>query len=220
MPAYKLPETPKKDHIYFIDVPDAKQSVVYVGKLALSRGDAEYNKLNFANEILGGGSSGKLFQTLRIEKGYTYGAYSSITRLNEVAPFFVRTSVRANATLPSLEIIRDMLTGYEGSFDEDAVKLTQNKIVKQNTRAFESLNAKLGILRTMSKYKLPMDYLDENQKELMGMSLSDFKNVINKHLNEKEMIYVIVADKVTQFEEVKKLGKEITELDIHGNLVE
>ncbi len=49
------------------------------------------------------------------------------------------------------------------------------------------------------------------------MSLEDYKNIINKHINEREMIYVVVGDKATQFSEVKKLGKPVVELDIHGN---
>ena len=73
--------------LYFVDVPDAKQSVVYIGKLALSGTDKNSNNLDFTNEILGGGSSGKLFQTLRIGKGYTYGAYSNITSRQAVSPF-------------------------------------------------------------------------------------------------------------------------------------
>jgi zinc protease len=33
------------------------------------------------------------------------------------------------------------------------------------------------------------------------------------------MIYVVVGDKATQFEEVKKLGKPVIELDIYGNAI-
>ena len=76
IPKQILPVESKAGNLYFIDVPGSKQSVIMIGKLALSARDENANNLNFANEILGGGSSGRLFQTLRIEKGYTYGAYS------------------------------------------------------------------------------------------------------------------------------------------------
>ena len=51
------------------------------------------------------------------------------------------------------------------------------------------------------------------------MTLEDYKTIINKYLDEEDMIYVIVGDKATQFEEVKKLGKTIIELDIYGNKI-
>ncbi|ARV13289.1 peptidase M16 [Gilvibacter sp. SZ-19] len=205
--------------LYFIDVPNSKQSVLYIGKMALSAADADSPKLGFANEILGGGSSGRLFQVLRIGKGYTYGAYSRVPARADIAPFTISTSVRANATLPSLEIIQKMVQDYGPGFTEADVALTKNKVVKQNTRAFESFGAKLGILQSISKYGLSNDFVDKEQQLLMNMSLEDFKAVIGDYIQESEMIYVVVGDKATQFEEVKKLGLDVVELDIFGNPV-
>lgn len=217
IPSFQLPENSQANTLFFIDVPGSKQSVLYIGKLALATQDPDANKLDFANEILGGGSSGRLFQTLRIEKGYTYGAYSGVSGGKEVNPFTVRSSVRANATLKSLEIIKDMVGTYSDSFTDAEVELTKNKILKGNTRAFESLNAKLGILRNISKYGYSMNYLEENQQELIAMTLEEYKRVIEKYLQEEEMIYIVVGDKETQLSEVSKLGKPVVELDIYGN---
>lgn len=207
----------KNNVIYFIDFPGAKQSVFNIGKLALSAKDPNASKLEFANQILGSGSSGRLFQTLRIEKGYTYGAYSGVRESEAIAPFTVRTSVRANATLKSLEIIKDMVSNYANNFNQDDVDLTKNKVLKDNTRAYESLGSKLDILSSMSKYNKPASYIEDDQNTLVNMSLEDYKNIINQYLNEEEMIYVVVGDKETQFEEIKKLGKNVVELDIYGN---
>ncbi|WP_452230199.1 M16 family metallopeptidase [Lacinutrix sp. MEBiC02404] len=220
VPHYNLPINNNQGNIYFVDVPDAKQSVIQIGKLAVSANDKNANKLEFANEILGGGSSGRLFQTLRIEKGYTYGAYSGFSKSNEVAPFTVRSSVRANATLKSLEIIKEMLTNYQASFTDNEVELTKNKILKGNTRAFESLRAQLSVLRNISKYSKPDTYIVDEQEELVNMTLEDYKATIKNYLNEEEMIYVIVGDRKTQLLEIAKLGKPIIELDIYGNVIE
>jgi len=217
VPHYNLPISNNQGNVYFIDVPDAKQSVIQIGKLAVAANDKHANKLEFANEILGGGSSGRLFQTLRIEKGYTYGAYSGFSKSNEVAPFTVRSSVRANATLKSLEIIKEMLSNYQASFTDTEVALTKNKILKGNTRAFESLRAQLSVLKNISKYNKPETYIVEEQEELVNMTLEDYKTIIKNYLNEEEMIYVIVGDRKTQLVEIEKLGKPIIELDIYGN---
>lgn len=214
---YTISGNDKKNLLFFIDVPNSKQSVLNIGKLALSAKNPDANNLDFANEIIGGGSSGRLFQTLRIEKGYTYGAYSSVGNSLEIAPYTVRSSVRANATLKSLEIIENMLATYADSFGEEEVELTKNKLLKANTRAYESLGAKLAILRNISKYGYAMDYIEKDQEELIAMTVDDYKNIINKYLVEDDMIYVVVGDKATQWDEVQKLGKTVIELDIFGN---
>src|SRR5690606_32726362 len=102
-PSYPKPAADKAGKVYFIDLPGAQQSVIYAGKLALSATDADADRLEVVNDKLGRGSSSLLFQTLRIEKGFTYGASSSVQRLTEIAPFTISTSVRANATRASLD---------------------------------------------------------------------------------------------------------------------
>ena len=206
-------------NVYFIDFPGAKQSVLYVARLAVPASDANSSKIDFANEILGGGSSGQLFQILRVEKGYTYGAYSLLSKSKDVAPFLVSTSVRSNATLASLEIIQKMLTDYGNTFSEHELSVTKNKVLKGNTLAYEALNSKLGLLRDISKYGKSKKFIEEDQQMLMSMTLQDFKNTIGKYMSEKDLFYLVVGDKTTQLEEVKKLKGKVIELDINGNVV-
>lgn len=216
-PIYDNPDPAPAGNVYFIDFPDAKQSVLYVGRLALSADDPNANNLEFANEILGGGSSGRLFQTLRIEKGYTYGAYSFISSAKEKAPFVVTSSVRSNATLPSLQIIKSMLSDYGKKFTDEEVSITKNKTLKSNTLAYESLGSKLGLLRGISKYGRSKKYIEEDQQELMSMSLADFQSTIDQYMKESDMIYLIVGDKATQLKEVSQLSGKVIELDTNGS---
>jgi zinc protease len=198
-------------------VPGAKQSVLQVGRLALSATDPDFTRLDFANERLGGSSSGRLFQLLRIEKGYTYGARSGIAETLEVGAWSAQTSVRANVTLESLELLRDQIQNYAETFTQEDVDVTKNQIVKGNTRAFESLNAKLGLLRRMSRLGLPPDFLERDQATLQGMTQDDFREVLNTYLDESRMIYVVVGDAETQLGRVAELGYgEPVVLDIYG----
>ncbi len=221
IPKYELSKENHAGKIYFIDVPGSKQSTILMGKLTIPATHEDFNKIGFANEILGGGSSARLTQTLRIEKGYTYGASSFLRSAKETVPFVAYTSVRANATLPSLKIIEDMIGNYSTTFMQEDADITKNKKLKGNTRAFESLNAKLGILRNISKYGKSTSYVEDEQDELMSMSLEDFRGIIKKYIQEKEMVYVIVGDAETQLEEVNKLGKgKAILIDKYGNRVE
>ncbi|MES2647213.1 MAG: pitrilysin family protein [Bacteroidota bacterium] len=217
MPAYNLPAKTASNTLYFIDVPGAKQSVLYIGKLALSASDPNSNNLAYANEMLGGGISSRLNQVLRIGKGYTYGAQSLIFNSKEVAPFAAITSVRANATLASLELIKNMIADYSKTFTEQDVAITRNKVMKTSSLLYETQTAKLGMLSDISKYNKTLKYIEEGQQELISMQLADFKKVIDTYLQETEMVYLVVGDKATQLDEVKKLGRNIVELDIYGN---
>lgn len=218
-PSYGKPEPVSAGNVYFVDFPGAKQSVLYIGRLALSADDPNSNNVEFANEILGGGSSGKLFQTLRVDKGYTYGAYSFLNQSKEIAPFVVTSSVRSNATLPSLQIIEQMLKEYGEKFSDQEVSVTKNKLLKSNTLQYENLGAKLTLLRQMSKYGKSKTFVEDDQKELVTMTLADFKKAIGTYMKEQEMVYLIVGDKATQWSEVNQLKGKVTLLDINGDVV-
>lgn len=224
IPDYAIPAQENAGKVFFVDVPGSKQSVLRLGKLVPASGDPDFNKIIFTNEKLGGGISGDLGQMLRIEKGYTYGAGSFIPRNSVDRPFTVSTSVRANATGPSLKIIEDMIEAHGSTFDDVAVETTQQKVVKSAARAFESLGAKLGTLNEMTRFGLSDRYVEEEQEELLAMTAEDFRRIADNYLVEDEMIYVVVGDKATQFEAVQAFATEsgkgaVVELDIYGNPV-
>ena len=128
-----------------------------------------------------------------------------------------RTSVRANVTLESLELVRDQIRNYAATFTEEDVEVTKNQIIKGNTRAFESLGAKLGLLRRMSRYGLATDFVERDQETLLAMTLEDFQDVITTYLDESQMIYVVVGDAETQLDRVAELGYgEPVVLDLYG----
>lgn len=217
MPGYPPPPGGFGGKVYFIDVPGAKSSVIRAGKLVPSTLDPDFNNLKYAGEILGGGPSGRLFQLLRIEKGYTYGAYGFFSESLAPANFTISTIVRTNVTAETLQLIRDLVRDYQSTFTAREMEITKNKLVKESTRAYESLAAKLGILQEMSKFNRPPGFTGIDQQELLAMKLDDFHRMIGTHLDEKALFYLVVGDGATCLSRIPELGKgPAILLDVYG----
>ncbi|MFX4450786.1 insulinase family protein, partial [Acinetobacter baumannii] len=58
--------------------------------------------MTVANRILGGGSSGRLFQNIRERKGFTYGAYSTFTPGRFRSVWGANANVRTEVTEPAV----------------------------------------------------------------------------------------------------------------------
>jgi zinc protease len=207
----KLPKQPTiterdKPQFYFIDVADAKQSVIMVGKPVVSGQNADFYPIQVANNRLGGGMSGRLAQTLRIEKGYTYGAYSSIRGASYQSPFIASSQVRTNVTLESLEIFKKLIGQYKNTFTEEDLAVTQNMIIKGNSRKFETLDQLLGMLTTMSQFDLAANYIDQQQNYVTGLKLDNIHKNIDQYFDEQSMIYLVVGDAKTQLARMKDFG--------------
>ncbi|HAV55280.1 MAG TPA: peptidase M16, partial [Aequorivita sp.] len=74
IPEYPVANNRDKASLYFVDIPNAKQSVINIGYIALPRTDADFYPAEVMNYKLGGSFSGNVNLILREEKGYTYGA--------------------------------------------------------------------------------------------------------------------------------------------------
>lgn len=218
LPVFPDPKTVERPVVYFVDIPDAKQSVIIAGKPAMKGDNPDFYQFDVAQNRLGAGGSARLFQTLRIEKGYTYGAYSFIQKRHFTTPFLAYSQVRSNVTLESLQIFKELIGQYDETFTQADLDTTKNLLVKRNTRRFETLGNLIGILEDVSAFDLPHDFIEQQQKELLGMTVEQVQGVYQKYGEEQNMIYVVVGDAKTQLTKVKEFGYgEPIMLDRKGN---
>jgi len=209
-----------KPQLYFVDVPGAKQSFIRLGNRAMVANAADHYSLVAVNHNLGGSFSGQLFQILRLQKGYTYGAYSSVNRRNLGGVFTASASVRSNVTLESLQVFREILSDYGKSFDQAQLLSTKSVLAKQNARAFETTGNLMGVLQNISSYGLSDNYVAEQQDALNNMTLEQAGKTISQYIDTDKMIYLVVGDAQTQLSRIKDLGLgEPILLDINGNII-
>ncbi len=197
---------PEKPAVYFVDIPDAKQSVIRIGAPAFKGNDPDYTLARAVNDRLGGGTSGRLFQQLREERGYTYGAYSFFPRRINQSFFAATASVRSNVTYESAQLFDEILKGYQEDYSQEDLDITKNALIKGNALAFETLHDKLGILEKITTYNLPEDYVAQDEKALQNLTLEQSKKLIGKYINPNKMFYLVVGDAKTQMKGLKKLG--------------
>ena len=203
--------TAASDHVpaktYFVDVPDAKQSVLRVGYRALAVTDPDYYPAIVTNYILGGGSfASRLTQQLREGKGYTYGISSSFSGSKNAGPFTIASGVRSNVTLESTQLVKQILQDYAPAYSEADLETTKNFLIKSNARAFETSASKLGMLENISKYGWRADYVKDREQIVKAMTLPTIQALSQKYLDPSKMVWLVVGDAKTQLPRMKDLG--------------
>ena len=204
--SYQIPQNPDKSQIYFVDIPGSRQSVIFVGYLALSRSDPDYVKADFVNYRLGGAFTSILNQILREEKGFTYGASSYFQEMRTKAPFMSATSVRSDATFESVKIIKEEMEKYRNGVDEKDLQFIKNCMILSNALRFETNGSLVGMLSTMSKYGMPDDYIKKEENVIKNMTIEEHKAITDKYIVPDKMYWVIVGDAATQLKPLEKIG--------------
>jgi len=203
---YTLPANPEKSQIYFVDIPGSRQSVIYIGYLALSRDNPDYVKVDFVNYRLGGAFTSFLNQILREEKGFTYGASSYFQEMKVKAPFVAASSVRSDATFESVQIFKNEMEKYRKGVSENDLQFIKNCMIRSNALRFETNGALVRMLSTMSKYGLPDDYIMKEEEVIKGMTLEEHKTITNKYIVPDSMYFVVVGDAATQMKPLENIG--------------
>ncbi|MFQ3194379.1 MAG: zinc protease [Colwellia sp.] len=207
LPEVLAPALPKESKIYFYDVPNAKQSQLRIGFPAMNAIHKDFYSAQVMNYILGGGSfASKLTQELREGKGYTYGVRSSYSGSKTSGEFLISSGVRTNVTLEAIALIKDLVEKYQNDFNDKDLATTKSYYLKSNARKFETYNAKLAILQSMSQYNLPANYILERATLVESLTLENIKSLASEHLHHEKMIYLVVGDAKTQMERLKALG--------------
>lgn len=201
----------KTAQIYFVDNPLSPQSMIIVGKAGLSFDNPDFYPATVVNYRLGTGSQGMLFDVLRLQRGFTYGASSSFESGKYYNNFSASSSVQASTTPEAVKIFRELIGGYGQAFNEELLNETKSSMTKAMASSFETLGSLVKMLSNISYYNLPVDYVKQQEKILNEMTLEQAKETIARNLNVNEMVFVVVGDAKTQLKplELAGLGKPI-----------
>jgi len=206
MPEIAYAQAPEKPGVYFVDVPGAKQSNIYIGAPAIPRSHPDYYPAYVANYKLGGSFNGYVNLVLREEKGYTYGARTGFNAQKHYGTFVASSAVRSTATLESAEIFRDLMKQYREGVSQGDIDFTKDALLKGNALRFETHRALLGMLSTMSAHGLPDDYIAREEDYVRKVTVDDVNATVQKYIDPMKMYYVVAGDAATQLRELRKLG--------------
>lgn len=206
LPQVSMPEMPNKSSIYFVDVPGAKQSVIYVGRPSFPRTNDDFFAASVVNDKLGGSFNGYLNLILREEKGFTYGARSGFSGGRTFGEFTASTSVRSTATLESVQIIKHEMEKYIQGTSEEDLQFVKNSRIKSNARQFETLGSLLSMLMEISTYNKPADFVKKEEAFVKALTPDQHTQLAKRFILPNNLYYVIAGDAETQLPELEKAG--------------
>ncbi len=183
---------------YFIDFPDSKQSFIYIIGPGLKISDPDYHQLDVLNDKLGAGSAGRLFEVLRLQRGYTYGAYSEFSAGPEVGTFIAGSSVQGSATKESVSLFKEIIGNFAADYDQEKLDGVKAAMLRANASAFETNSSLVNLLSNIRSNNLPDDYVSREEEVVKTMTLDDLKEKAAEFLNVDNMIIVVVGDAATQ----------------------
>jgi zinc protease len=218
---YIAPKAPSKLVVAIVDRPNAVQSTLMVTyPVDLKPNSVDAIKAQVTNAILGGGTF-RLYNNLREKHGWTYGAYSFLSKDKLTGRFTASAEVRNPVTDSSLtQIIYEMNRLRSELVPDAELTKVKNYMTGNFGRIIENPSTVANFAISTARYHLPKDYYSNYLTNLSAVSSADVQAMAQKYINpENAYILVVgkaedVAPKLTQFTK----GSKIQYYDIDGNL--
>lgn len=192
---YDKTSLPAAQRVVMVDKPSAVQSVVWIGNVIdLPHGHPDIEALRLANQILGGGMSGRLFQNLREEHAYTYGAYSNfgVDKLNATISVAakVRNEVTDSAVFQFLYEINRMRTELVSAEELQDAKAS---LTGSFGRSLEGPRSIANFALNIERYGLDEDYYNNYLQRLDAVTIEDVQRVAQKYLAADQLVISVVG---------------------------
>lgn len=217
---YPVPMQPDKITIAVVNRPASVQTNInIIDPVVLKPGQAVNFPALLMNNILGGGSTGWLFQDLREKYGYTYGAYSSLSNDPLVGSFSASAAVRTAVTDSAL--MRFMYEMKRIRNEEVSLALldsVKNTVSGQFAISLESPSRIAQFALNIAMYHMPADYYRNYLKSIAAVSVQDIQAAARRFVTPDKIHIVMVGNAADFADRLSSFGA-VQYYDNYGNPV-
>jgi zinc protease len=198
-PRVSPPERLSARRVLLVDKPDATQTQIRFGNIAIPRKDPRFIPATVGNTILGGGFTSQLIEELRVKRSLTYAAWSQFAARLTGGDFRVGTFTKTPTTTETLQLALQV----EGAFRTHppapaALEKAKTYLRGQFALKIESPDALAGRLAEIEFHGLPEDELRTYRARVAAVSGNEVASVADALMPPPDVVAVVVVGKAAE----------------------
>jgi len=207
-------------HIAIVNRTGSVQTNIVMGNVGIDRRSPDYFAMTVMNQVLGAGPTARLFNNLREDKGYTYGAYSRFSAGMLPGAWQASSEVRTGVTEGAMrEFFNELRRIREEKVPAGELEEKKRSVVASFALSLESPATLLNYAMQRKDYNLPEDYWDTYPARISAVTADDVQRVARKYLTLDNIQIVAVGDAVKIGPILEKYGK-VAVYDVDGKLAQ
>ena len=199
-PASALPPPPaanmnSQPRTVVIDMPESGQAAISVAKTAIVRSDPNYYPAIVANSILGGGYSARLSQEIRIKRGLSYGAYSSLSARQDTGAFTASTQTKNESAAEVVSLIKQEMARLASEpIAVDEMTARKAVLIGSYGRALATTDGLATTLGSLALYGIPLSEVQDYTGKVEAVSVADVQRFAGQVLNPAQASVIVAGD--------------------------
>lgn len=184
----------QKPRAILVDLPHAGQAAVSVGGPGLAKADAAFTIAEVANAVLGTGYSSRLNQEIRLKRGLSYGAKSSLTTSREFGLFAASCQTKNESAAEVVGLIRTELKRLSTEPIAGDYFASRKAVLTGNfARELETNDGYVARVADLALHGLPLDTLAKRIERIQSVTVEEVRAFAEKQLSPDAMTVVVVG---------------------------
>ena len=207
---FPAPPVRTSRNAYVVDRPGSAQANIIIANAGITRTSPDYFPMLVMHTVLGANASSRLFMNLREEKGYTYGAYSSLDARRTAGTFRATAEVRTPVTGDSLkEFFYELNRIRNEPVSEKELADAKSYLTGVFPIRLETQEGLIDQLVQIKMFDLPENFLESYRPKVQEVTLAQVQEVAEKYIKPDSAAIVIVGDGAQLREQIAPYAEEI-----------
>jgi zinc protease len=205
-----------KQRVVVIDLPDAGQAAVTIARRGVRRTDPDYFVGLVANSILGGGFSARLNQEIRVKRGLSYGAFSSLAARRGEGAFIASTQTKneSGAEVAAL-LIAELEKLAKDAVPESEITPRKAALIGGFARGLETTDGMAVQVGSLALHGLNLDQINTYIKNVESVTEDSVRRFAASKLSPSNANIIVVGDSKKFLDELKKRFSEVEVISIN-----
>jgi zinc protease len=208
VPAIKVIDPPQPTRrIVVVDKPDAVQTEIRIGQLAIPRKHDDFMAFDLSMKILGGEGANRLHRVLRSERGLTYGAQADAEARKQSGHFVAETDTRTETTGEALRLAIDEVSKLqrERVFERE-LSDAQAYLAGSFPLTIETPNDIATQVLNVVFYDLPVAEIGTFRERVQAVTPDEVQRVARQYVRADRLSIVLVGNASAFVPQLQKLG--------------
>lgn len=188
------PSLPPGRRLVFVDKPERTQTQILIGGLGSHPTDPDHFALAVANTAFGGTFTARLMQEVRVKRGWSYGAYSSLPYDRRRQAFSLWTFPKASDAAACISLELELLHALrEGGVTKSELGWARRYLLRSHAFAVDTAAKRAGLALDAELYELPNGYYERYLDSLRAVTLEQANQAIRERISEDDLLIVVVG---------------------------
>ena len=198
---------PPTRRLIVVDKPDAVQTEIRVGQLAIPRKHPDYLAWDLTVKILGGEGANRLHRVLRSERGLTYGAEADTQAMKQAGDFVAETNTRTETTGEALRLTVEEFSKLQRQrvFERELAD-AQAYLAGSFPLTIETPNDIATIVMNALFYELPLDEISTFRERVQAITPDDIQRVARQYIRPDRLSIVLVGNAKGFVSQLRSVG--------------